>query len=193
MARTEKLVALLRGINVGGHRRLPMADLRALLQDLGYRDVRTYIQSGNVVCDTIAAGPRGASGKRTQAVEKAVSAAILERFSLTVPVMVRRADEWRAVVANNPFLRAAPDLDQSTLFVGFMSRPPDADRIAAIDRDRSPPDEFVIHGREIYLHYPHGRQKTRLVNDWFERALGIDSTMRNWRTVNRLLALLDAR
>ena len=192
MAGTEKLVALLRGVNVGGHRRLPMVELRALLESCGYRDVRTYIQSGNVVCSAPITGANRASRRRAQIVEKTMTDAIFERFALTVPVMVRRADEWPALVADNPFLAANKGVDKSALYVGFMSKTPEPQWIEAIDRDRSPPDQFAIRGREIYLYYPERRQKSKLVNDWFERELRVDCTMRNWRTVNRLLAMLDS-
>lgn len=181
----KPFVALLRGINVGGHRKIPMAELRTLLSGLGFRDVRTYIQSGNVVLTP----PRGGKNATEARIATLVSEAIAGHFGFDVPVMVRTAEAWRTVVARNPFVPAGAD--PKTLDVGFLSRAPDDHAAANIDRDRSPPDEFRIIGTEIYLRYPNGRAKTKLLHSWFERQLGVACTVRNWRTTNRLLAMLE--
>lgn len=178
-------VALLRGINVGGKNRLPMAALSAMFERAGGRDVRTYIQSGNVV---FRAGARDAAQ-----VGKRVSAAIERELGLRVPLVIRSAPELRAVAARNPFLGAE---DPARLHVAFLADLPRAAAGAALDPRRSPPDRFVLRGRELFLCCPDGIGRTRLTNDYLDRTLGTVSTVRNWKTVLALCELLagaDAR
>ncbi|MBK9031338.1 MAG: DUF1697 domain-containing protein [Myxococcales bacterium] len=172
-------VILLRGVNVGGNNKLPMAALAALLTELGCTGVRTYIQSGNAVVDAGAA-----LAKRLPA---ALAAAISSRLGLTVPVVVRTAAELAAVTRANPFL--ARGADPATLHVGFLADAPTAARIAALDHDRSPPDAFAVHGRELYLWLPNGAGKSKLTNAYFDRALATVVTVRNWNTVGKLIEL----
>jgi uncharacterized protein (DUF1697 family) len=175
-------VALLRGINMGGRKRLPMKDLAHLFADAGAREVRTYIQSGNVV---FRAAP-GAAGALAAAVEKGMA----DRFGFTAPVVLRTAEELAAVVADNPF--PAAGADPKALHVLFLAHPPDPERAAGLDPDRSPPDAFALGAREVYLYLPNGVARTRLSNDWFDRRLGTRSTGRNWRTVLTLLEMTRA-
>ncbi len=175
----EPSVALLRGINVGGRNSMPMKDLVAMFADAGCRDVRSYIQSGNVV---FRASP--ALAVRIPAV---LGKAISTRFGLQVPIVVRRAGELRQIARQNPFLRAGAD--PKVLHVAFLADEPDAARVAALDPNRSPPDEFAVRGSEIYLHCPNGFARTKLTNDYFDSKLATTSTVRNWRTVLTLLAL----
>jgi uncharacterized protein (DUF1697 family) len=175
-------VALLRGINVGGKNKLPMNDLVAMFAAAGCADVRSYIQSGNVVFR--------ASADLAARVPALVAAAIAERFGYRVPVIVRTADELRDVSERNPFLAAGAD--PSALHVMFLAGRPDPARAAALDPNRSPGDAFALRGREIYLHCPHGLARTKLTNDYFDTKLATTSTVRNWNTVLRLLALAQS-
>lgn len=172
-------VALLRGVNVGGKNKLPMKDLAAMFTDAGCRDVQTYIQSGNVVCQ--------ASQALAARVPALIAAAVRDRFGFRAPVVMRTADELRQVVRENPFLRAG--MDTGALHVMFLADLPDAANVAALDPDRSPPDVFAVRGREIYLHCPSGLARTKLTNKYFDTKLATTSTGRNWRTVLALLAL----
>jgi uncharacterized protein (DUF1697 family) len=174
-------VALLRGINIGG-RRLPMKDLAAMFVDAGCSHVTTYIQSGNVVFQ---ANP--AMAKR---IPPRVAAAIKQRFGFDVPVVTRTDAELHDVARGNPFVPEGADPE--TLHVAFLVETPDAARIALLDCDRSPPDKFVVRGREIFLHCPNGVARTKLTNGYFDTKLGTVSTMRNWRTVLKLLELAGA-
>jgi uncharacterized protein (DUF1697 family) len=166
-------VALLRGINVGGKNKLPMKDLAALFAAAGCTDVKTLIQSGNVVFR--------AGAKVAKNVPAVVQAAIAKRFGLTVPVLTRSAEELAAVVTGNPFLAAGAD--PGLLHVAFMSTAPSADAVAALDPRRSPPDELAVRGREIYLMMPNGMGKTKITNAWLDTRLRTVTTVRNWRTV----------
>jgi uncharacterized protein (DUF1697 family) len=176
-------VALLRGINVGGKNKLPMAELVQLFTAAGCAQVQTYIQSGNVV---FAASPATA-----QRVPAKVSAAIAARLGLRVPIVLRRADELRAVVARNPLLKAGAD--QGTLHVAFLEHEPDRRAITALDPKRSPGDAFAVVGREVYLHLPSGVARTKLTNAYFDSKLATTSTLRNWRTVLKLVELTGAQ
>ncbi|MCO4743312.1 MAG: DUF1697 domain-containing protein [Proteobacteria bacterium] len=166
-------VALLRGINVGGHRKLPMADLREVCGQLGWEDVRTYIQSGNV---WFAA---------TQPDAGALSDAIKERWGFDVPVVLRPLASLEGVLASSPF-RAAAEEDPKRVHVAFMSEAPDAAAVAALDPNRSPGDQLVCIGTELHLFFGGPSHKSKLTVDWLEKRLGVRITARNWRSVSRL-------
>jgi uncharacterized protein (DUF1697 family) len=174
-------VALLRGINVGGKNTLPMKELNAIFERAGCARVRSYIQSGNVVLD---AEPKLAEGLPAQ-----VSAEIERRFRLRVPVVLRTAREMRAVATKNPLLAATASLD--SLHVVFLAEDPGKSRAATLDPNRSPPDRFVVRGREVYLSCPNGVGKTKLTNAWLDAKLGTISTARNWKTVLKLVEMCD--
>ena len=171
-------VALLRGINVGGRNKLPMKELAAHFRDAGCRDVQTYIQSGNVIyraAETLAAE-----------LPARIRAALQTHHGLSVPVVTRTAAELRAVVRHHLFLGRGVQTKQ--IHVGFLEKTPAPDRAATLDPHRSPPDTFVLHGRELYLHCPNGMARTKLTNAYFDARLDTVSTMRNHKT---LLALLE--
>jgi len=169
-------IALLRGINVGKTKRLAMADLRALLEELGFTDVRTYVQSGNVVF----AGPKAGAAKK-------IEAGIAERFGFDVPVIVRTEAELAAVVEANP-LKAVADDDAKHL-VSFLSKKVPAATLDDVDREAFAPEEFVLAGTELYLWCPGGVHKSKLAKKLSDRKLGAIATARNWRTVEKLLAM----
>ena len=170
-------VALLRGINVGGKNLLPMLDLIALFDGAGCTNAQSYIQSGNIV---FRASPAVAA--RIPAV---IAKAVTERFGFEAPVLVRSDEDLARVAKENPFLGAGAD--EALLHVAFLAESPGAAQVAALDAGRSPPDEFTVRGREIYLRCPNGMARTRLTNQYFDAKLSTTSTMRNWRTVLKLL------
>ena len=153
-------IALLRGINVGRNKRIAMADLRAMLESLGYEDVRTHLQSGNAIF----AGGKG----KDAALEQEISAGIKETFGMEVAVMVRTAAEIAAVVDSNPFV--ARGVDSSELHATFVAAAPPAAKIAAVDREACAPDEFAVGDRVIYLRLRNGVMGSRLP-DW-DKVLG---------------------
>jgi uncharacterized protein (DUF1697 family) len=173
-------IALLRGVNVGGRRILPMKDLAALFVAAGCDDARTYIQSGNVVVRARRALAGGAG-----AIERAIHA----RFGFHVPVVMRTADELRGLAASNPFLKAGADPD--TLHVAFLADTPPADRASTLDPARSPPDAFHLRGRDVYLHLPNGLARSKLTNAYLDARLGTTATIRNWRTLLALIELAE--
>jgi uncharacterized protein (DUF1697 family) len=173
-------LALLRGVNVGGKNKLPMSELAALFEEAGCSNVRTLIQSGNVVFTAGAA----VSKKLAAVIEKKIE----DRFGFRTPVVLRTAEELRAAIANNPF--HSPSADGDALHVMFLADVPGAAQIAALDPNRSPGDRFAVHRREVYLHLPNGVARTKLSNAWFDAKLQTVSTIRNWRTVQKLLEMM---
>jgi uncharacterized protein (DUF1697 family) len=169
-------VALLRGINVGGNKKVAMADLRGLLEGLGYKEVTTVLQSGNAVFTAT-----GAASK----LETQIGARITADLGLDVKVLVRSAKELAAVVDANPW--PARGADPKELHFAFLSAAAPATKIAAITADDFLPDEFEVGDRVLYLRLPAGMGKTRFPN--WDRLLGVDVTARNWNTVNRLKTL----
>lgn len=173
-----KYAALLRGINVGGNNKLPMKELAALFTAAGYTNVETYIQSGNVVFEAPAALAKRLPERLREAIE--------ERFGFQVPLTVRSGAELAKVVAGNPFLRQGAA--EKELHVYFLAdQPPPAE----LDAKRSPPDEFVLKGREIYLRLPNGMGRSKLTNAYFDGKLKTVSTARNWATVLHLAAMTN--
>ena len=172
-------VLLLRGINVSGRNRLPMADLRALVAALGFGDVTTYLQSGNLVCT---------SDDPADEVAAAVAAALSGELGLSVPVVGRTAAAWGAVVAGNPLARL--DDDPKKLHVTFLDGVPDPQRVVALSEEAAAfaPERIEVVGTEAFLHCPGGYGEARLSNTFLEKRLGRVATTRNWRTV---LALAD--
>ena len=172
-------IALLRGINVGGRNKVAMKDLAALFGDLVCEDVRTYIQSGNVVFR--------AEARLTKRISAVVVDAIEDKWGFRVPVVLRTAAEVLAMSSSNPFLEAGAD--ERELHVAFLADTPAADCVTELDPGRFPPDELTAPGREIYLRCPNGMARTKLTNDYCDRKLGTISTLRNWKTVLRLAEL----
>ncbi len=173
------LSALLRGVNVGGKNKLPMSALASLFEEVGCRDVETYIQSGNVVFTA----PERVAAR----IPRLLSERISDRLGLTTPVLVRTREELAAVGQGNPHL--AVGADPYTLLVMFLADRPGPALVARLDARRSPPDQFEVRGREIYLRCPNGFARTKFTNAYFDARLATTSTGRNWRTVLRLVEM----
>ena len=179
---TGRYVALLRGINVGRAKRVAMADLRALVEDLGYADVRTLLNSGNVVFTAPGASAGGAGGR--------IEAALAEQVGVSARVTVLAAAELAAAVAGNPLREAASD--PSRLLVAFLANPVDRALLAPLVRQRWEPEAMAQGERVAYLWCPDGVLASR-VAEAVGRALGDAVTTRNWTTVLKLLALTEDR
>ena len=172
-------IALLRGINVGGKNKLPMKDLAAMFTGAGCTDVRTYIQSGNVLFS--------ATQAKCASLPGLVTKRIREDFGYQVPLIIRSAARIDDVIRINPFVKKGAD--EALLHVMFLTDVPKPGLVRDLDARRSVPDEFAVRGREIYLHLPNGAARTKLTNAYFDKKLATVSTGRNWRTVNKLREL----
>jgi len=175
-----RYAALLRGINVGGNKKVPMAQLKALLEGLGFTEVVTLLQSGNVVFT--------APGKKTSlALEKQLEKAIEEEFGFEVGVVVRSHAELAQAIEANP-LEGAEE-EPSKFLVVFLSDKPDPKKVKAIDPAAYAPDEFKLSGRELYARFPNGMGRSKLAPVLTSQKLGVTATGRNWNTVKKLLEL----
>jgi uncharacterized protein (DUF1697 family) len=177
-----RVVALLRGINVGGHRKVPMAKLREVLAAAGFEDVQTYVQSGNVVLT--------APGRRSAAtVGRDVEAAIADGFGFPVDVVMRTRDEIAALVEEDPLGEMATD--PARRIVVFLAGPLDRGRLDGVRSEDFAPEAFTLREREIVMWAPDGQRDSKLVKTLTEKRTGVRATARNWRTVEKLLAMAD--
>ncbi len=175
-------IVLLRGVNVGGANKLPMAALREALAGAGMREVVTYVQSGNVVLDSDAE-PDALAGE--------VARVIAERFELGVDVVVRTRAQLAKVVAHDPL---GPLAEQPKLYqVTFCAERPDAEAVAKVAGVAVDGERLVAHGREVYAWFPHGIGRSKLAAKLGSQGLGTVATARNWTTVRKLLELASRR
>jgi uncharacterized protein (DUF1697 family) len=177
-----KYVSLLRGINVSGKNRIKMDSLIKLYEDLKFANVQTYIQSGNVVFT--------GANEKPAALAARIESGILKAWKLEVPVIIRTAAEWKKLVAENPLIKSKT-LDESSLYVAFLSNEVDPTLGAALKRYCTAGEEFHITGREVYLAYPAGAGKTKLTNAMLEKNLETVATSRNWRTTLTLREMCE--
>lgn len=179
----QKLISLLRGVNMAGHNKIRMTDLTSLYKKLGFNDVESYIQSGNVVFTNTA-------NLSVADVGGTIEKTILKEFKYEIPVIVRTPDEFRNIIGRNPFHKEK-NFDTSKLAVIFLREPPTAlqtDKVKNIDY---PPDKFMISGREIFIYCPNGFGRTKLYTNFFENKMQVVGTARNWKTINTLLEIAE--
>ena len=176
-------VALLRAVNLPSHNKIGMAELRKLLTDLGFEDVQSLLQSGNLVF-------RGDTRTSAQ-LEGLLEAEAKKRLGLETDFMVRTAGEWRAVIAGNPFPEEA-ERDPGHLVVMFLKEEADAKDVAALQKAIIGREVVRAKGRHAYITYPDGIGRSRLTNVVIEKKLGTRGTGRNWNTVLKLGALAGA-
>ncbi|MGB1249395.1 MAG: DUF1697 domain-containing protein [Candidatus Promineifilaceae bacterium] len=173
-------ISLLRGINVGGHKKIKMADLRALYATLDVTNVRSYIQSGNVVFDS--------AEQNRQILASQIETAIEGAYGFYVPVLLRTADELAQLIEQNPLL-SFTDGDGKNHYVLFLGNLLNETQLAKLGTSIEGKEQFVVLGDAILIYYPNGAGRSKLSTNYFERKLGISGTMRNWRSVNKLLSM----
>jgi uncharacterized protein (DUF1697 family) len=176
----QKYISILRGINVGGTKKIQMAELKVLYEELDFKDVITYIQSGNVIFES-----GDAINLSTRIEEK-----ILAKYNFTVPVIIRSVVEMRAIVNTNPFL-GEDGIHRDKLHLTFLKELPGSEVSEKIRAGNNRSDRFVINSKEIYLYCPGGYGTTKLNNNFFEQSLKTVATTRNWKTVIKLLELAE--
>lgn len=175
-------LALLRGINVSGHNMIKMEVLKTLLENAGFQNVRTYIQSGNVFVDS--EEEHGASVGFT------IKQEIFKKLGLEVPVVVIGKEDLEACLNNNPFLKEK-DCDTKKLYVAFVSKELQGSVINDLKISQFKPDEAAIDKNRIYIKYAVGAGKTRLDQKYIEKKLNLVATIRNWNTVTTLLEMFE--
>ncbi len=175
-------IAFLRGINVGGKKTIAMAKLKALLEKVGFEDVKTHLNSGNVVFATKEKSP----DKLTRTIENAIG----KEFGFAPAIVLRSAAELKAILAKNPFPKMEKS-DPSHLLVMTLAGKPHAGAKAKLAEAHQGDEEIHIAGENVYLTYPNGIGKSKLTNTLLEKHLGVAGTARNWNTLTKLLAIAD--
>ncbi|MEM6297646.1 MAG: DUF1697 domain-containing protein [Bacteroidota bacterium] len=176
----EKKIAILRGINVGGRRKILMEDLRELFAQQGFESVRTYIQSGNILFETT-------SEDSNSTLERQLEAAITARFGFDVPVIIRTSKELQAAAQQNPFY--SEDADISSLHLTFLNDIPTKENYQkALSKDYAP-DAFSLKEKYVFVRCEGKYHKSKLSNAFFEKHFQVNATTRNWKTVLKLVEL----
>jgi len=178
------IISMLRGINVSGQKTIRMPELKALVESLGFTQVTTYLQSGNVVFDCANGEVSTIAGSLEKAIER--------HFGFTVSVLMRDRDDFRRIIEGNPFLTGRNE-DPERLHVTFLSALPSAVAVKDLETSIDTTDEYFLSGKEIYLFCPNGYGRTKLSNTFFEKKLKVAATTRNWKTVNALYAMVNSR
>ncbi len=176
-----KQVAILRGINVGGKRKILMTDLKELFKELGFSDIVTYIQSGNVIFNV---------NRPINNLELAttIESAISDKFGFDVPVIVRTHDEIQEILTSNPFLKDN-GVDVNTLYLTFLKEIPEPKYVEAIEAFDPAPDKYIMRGRHVFILYSERYSQSKLTNDFFEKKLKTSATTRNWKTIMKIAEL----
>ena len=178
-----KYIALLRGINVGGHKKILMADLRDLLSThKQLNTIKTYIQSGNVIFES--------DNEDEAALSLLISELLLKKYKFNVPVQVYSKIRWNSIVKNNPFINKG-GIDTKRLNVTILDKSPKEENIAILKKMNFNPDTYIIDSNIIYCHYPNGVGRSKMTSAIFERKLNVSSTSRNWNTMLKIKELLS--
>jgi len=170
-------IALLRGINIGPHKRVKMDKLRASCEGLGFGKVKTFIQSGNVVFQ--------ATKIASAAISKKLEERILKDFGFSVDVLSRTREEMGKIIQNNPLLKER-GIDPARLHVAFLSYAPTAEAVKKLESLTIKTDKVCVAGKELYFYFPNGVSGSSLWKHPLDRVLTVPVTMRNWNTVNAL-------
>jgi uncharacterized protein (DUF1697 family) len=176
----KRFVAFLRGINVSGQRKVPMADLQNLLGNAGFQNVKTYIQSGNIVFESDIINP--------DEIAKLIQNSIHDKFGFEVPVLVKNAEELRSIIDANPYNKLE-ELEQKRLYFVLFLEVPNSKLVDAFKKEIYPNEEYTILKDCLYLKCNKGYGNAKLNNNLIERKLKIIATTRNYRTMNKLLQM----
>ncbi len=174
-------IALLRGINVGGKRKILMADLRELLAGIGFTDVKTYIQSGNIFFNL---SNEMSDAEIADAIEKLIS----DNYGFDVPVVIRSVEEVEQAIENNPFYTGEEE-NITNLHLTFLKEKPSEENQLKTEEYNYEPDKFVIKNKDVFIFCEGKYHKSKLTNTFFEKKLKVSTTTRNWKTVLKLLEL----
>jgi uncharacterized protein (DUF1697 family) len=172
----ETYIALLRGINVSGQKMIKMTDLTALLSEINFQNIRTYIQSGNLIFEYPATDQKELTGL--------IERKILHQYKFDVPVVIRHKTDLLKIKEYNPFLKRNENIDK--LHVTFLDNEPSNDLIEKAKETAGSSDEFEVIGREVFVFCPDGYGNTKLNNTFFEKKFKTKATTRNWKTVVKL-------
>lgn len=177
-----KHLALLRGINVSGHNMIKMDALKSMLDKIGFQNIETYIQSGNVFLET--------EDKNPQSVGFTIKQEIVKQLGFDVPTIVINKSDLEKCLTNNPFFKEK-DVDTKKLYVAFISKELNNNALNDLKISQFKPDEAFIDGNRIYMKLETGAGNTKLTQKYIEKKLNVTATSRNWNTVNKLLEMFE--
>jgi uncharacterized protein (DUF1697 family) len=172
----KKYIALLRGINVSGQKKIPMVELRACLKDSGFENIETYIQSGNVIFESDNSDVKILADKMQEAIKNT--------FGFEVPVLVIGQNVYQEIISSNPFLGKSEDT--KPLYAGFLFDSPQNDRVTELKNSDTGNDKYIISESHIFMKYAEGIGKSKMDNNFFEKKLKVRMTTRNWNTIMKL-------
>lgn len=176
-----KYISILRGINVSGQKKILMADLKDLFTGLGFTNVLTYIQSGNVIFET--------NVKNKTELNVIIEKAIKEKYNFNVPLIIRTNKEINSIIKAFPFESVDLSKDESKVAVAFLDSIPAQENVTALLTYVKEPERLGVIGKNVYLYCPNGFGRTKLSNNFIEKKLNIIATSRNWKSVNKLFEL----
>ncbi|MBX7151854.1 DUF1697 domain-containing protein [bacterium] len=175
-------IALLRGINVSGQKKVPMADLKKTFEALKFKNVQTYIQSGNVVFEC--------NQSDSEKLESMIEKQIRKDFDFDVPVIIRTPSELQGILKSSPFLKD-PKKDKDRMYVTFLAKEPLSEHVKKLDGISYPQEEFVLKNKTIYFFSPNGYGNAKMNNNFFENKLKVSATTRNLKTIQQLIEMAD--
>ncbi len=177
----ETYIALLRGINVSGQKKIKMADLKVHLSELGFQDIQTYIQSGNIIFRT--------SKTASKSLENNIYEKIKEKYDFEVPVLVKTTEEFASILKNIPF----PTIkDYSKLYFTLLNKKPSLELVKKLKEVDYSPEAYFIDNKVIYVYVPNGYGRAKINNNFFEKKLKVSATTRNWKTTTKLLEMVNS-
>ena len=174
-------LSILRGINVSGQKIIKMADLKVLYENMGFKNVTTYIQSGNVIFQTT----------NSKNLAEKIDKQIHQQYNFNVPILILTLEEIQEAISGNPFLKEK-NIELDKLHVTFLSNQPTTENVDKIKDLNHQHDRFYLSGNVIYIYCPGGYGSTKLNNNFFENKLKVTATTRNWKTVNELFKIMQS-
>lgn len=174
-------ISILRGINVSGQKKILMVDLKKLFESLGFENVVTYIQSGNVIF-------KASETLTENEIITKIDSSILNKYNFQVPIIILNKSELKKTISNNPFIK---EDYLEKIHVTFLAELPTESALGSIKKIDYSPDKFEIIGKSVYIFCPNGYGSTKLSNSFFESKLKVKATTRNWKTTNKLLEIYN--
>ncbi len=178
-----KYLAILRGINVSGQKKIKMVDLKILFESFDLQNIETYIQTGNVIFES--------TSIEIPELQHKIESAITQRFGFEVPVQIRTQEEIKTIVDRCPFNLVDPEIDGTRVLVTFLNAIPSSKDATIVQEYVLPPEQLILIEREVYLHCPNGYGRSKLSNTFLEKKFGVLATTRNWKSVTKLNELLN--
>jgi len=170
-------VAMLRGINVSGQKKIKMVDLRAHLEEVGFKNIQTYIQSGNIIFEHTSTTAKELENTIEQKLEK--------EYGFHVPTLIKTPAELTSVIKHNPFKNE----EEKRLYVTFLYDLPEPEKLEKLEEVNYEPEQYIVDQKNIYFFSPLGYGNAKMNNNFFEKKLKTNATTRNWNTVNKLVEM----